>query len=531
MRRRFYQVKKMHDHDRYDIVVIGGGITGAGIFFQAVCSGFKTLLLEAQDFSFGTTSRTGKLVHGGFRYLQHGELGVSYHSVREREMLIHKGKNLVKRMPFIYLANENKMTENVRNVVAMNLYHLFAGKIGFDSIKTTEVNKVVGIQNIEKNQRGMGFSEGSTDDSRLTLRLIFDGIKLGGEARNYSTVKDFLKSSEGKYYGVVVSENKGDKNNIDYEIHASVVINATGIWMDDVCKGLGLKKRIRKQRGSHLIFPYEKLPIKCGVMFNHPVDDRIQFALPWFGRIVFGTTDLDEQEQSYEVTDEPGISEKELDYLLVSVNKKFPRCNLEPSGIISTYCGIRPIIRNNSARPYTSSRRHKIWDDNGLISIAGGKLTTFQYMAYQTLQKAEKYLGKKIHPEIEHVFLNKEITEDQERYANISKYVNVKQKYGLNSNAFFDQLESHTALDTCIQDSPFTLADIRWAARNEMVEHLDDLLFRRTRLGLLFYGGGINEIQKFKNELKQDLSWNEKKWNKVIIIFERIWKNKYSLPG
>jgi glycerol-3-phosphate dehydrogenase len=351
---------------------------------------------------------------------------------------------------------------------------------------------------------------------------------MGGEARNYSAVAGLLKTADGRHCGVTVRENKD--NGSTYEVRAKAIINATGIWTDDVCRSLGTSPRIRRQRGSHLIIPFEKLPLKRGVMFNHPADNRIQFAIPWYGRVLLGTTDLDEPVQDYGITDEPDISPKELDYLLYSINTEFPGSDVKTSDIIATFCGIRPIVRNNSDRPYASSRKFQIWDDNGMVTIAGGKLTTFQHMGYQALKHAQKYLDKAIQPDAQHAFLSQEQRLDRELKGKQVEKPLIRQKYGLNAAAYLRDQQDDPQAAASIIAGQFTQADIRWAARREMVAHLDDLLLRRTRIGLLLKDGGIEEIQALKEALKQDLSWDEDKWNAEVARYKKIWQTKYSLP-
>jgi len=520
----------MNENKNFDIIIIGGGVTGAGIFYQSVYSGYKTLLLEARDFSFGTSSRTGKLVHGGFRYLLNKQFSVSYHSVKERERLISKSQGLVDRVPFIYLMMDSSQKKYIEKYSAMFMYRLFSNKIGFRSISPGEIQKIFRRFGSKSERGGFAFSEGTTDDSRLTLRLIFDSINMGGVAKNYSKVVKLLKNSKGVISGVAVAENSfnGKKKNITNEFQSKVVINATGMWLDDLCEDVNYIRRIRRQRGSHLILPSEKLSLDHAVMFNHPIDNRIQFALPWNGTIVFGTTDLDENDQIDYLVEEPGITQREVDYLLVSLNHVFPEAQISESDIISTFCGIRPIIKNNSSHPSSSSRRHQIWDDNGMVSIAGGKLTTFQLMAYDALIKSGKYLNQKIQPAAKHSFLNQQFGGQQNSNIDAESQKILSGRYGQKAFELITDSDGSDLIQ--IERSPYYWAELKWSAKNEKVVHLDDLLLRRTKLGLLLEKGGLPIMKEIISHTNNELGWSDKKWQLEIIRYQDIWKNYYSLP-
>ncbi len=518
----------MSQKSNYDVIVIGGGITGAGIFYQSVFSGLDTLLLEAKDFSFGTSSRTGKLVHGGYRYLLNKQFGVSYHSVKEREKLIRKSRGLVNKIPFIYLMLDATNKTYAENSYSMFVYHLFANNLGYKKYSSAEIKESFGRFGLMSKLGGLGFSEGITDDSRLTLRLVFDSIRMGGEAKNYSKVVELLKDSNNRICGVTVKDQSSNRKDSEYEIFSDVVINATGIWMDDICRELGCERRIRKQRGSHIILPADKFPLNIGLMFNHPYDNRIQFALPWNERIIFGTTDLDEDHHVKYENVEPGISQEEIDYLLYSLNMTFPETNIETSDIISTYCGIRPIIYNSASHPSSSSRRHQIWDDNGMISIAGGKLTTFQIMANEALKKARKYLKKNIDKSARYSFLNQSYFINNRPDKSRQQYEAIYYRYGQRAMEFVENNDGK-CLDQ-ILSTPYMLADLKWAAKNEMVVHLDDLLLRRTRIGNFLKDGGMQVLRQFRSEIKRELSWSNKKWEDEMKRYKKIWVQSYSLP-
>ncbi len=511
----------------WDLIIIGGGVTGAGISSEAAASGFDVLLIEANDFSSGTSSRSGKLVHGGIRYIHNMQYAVSFNSVKERESLIKGSNGLVKRFPFAYLLLDSDDESHLKLAEDMFLYELFAGRFGFKVC--SQKNMLASFPQIGNTGQRGGFlyTEGVADDSRLTLRLIFDAIKQGGHAINYMKVENLLKNSKGRVCGVATHDLSPEGGGKSAEIKSKVVINAAGFLSDQIRAHVNGEPRIRKQRGSHINFPWSKLPISQALVFNHPYDNRIQFALPWDGITIIGTTDLDENSSIDYLTQEPSISKEELDYLLYSAQHIFPEAGLSEKDICSTFCGIRPIIKSSSSDPSKESRRHAVWDESGLITISGGKLTTFRLMAHETLKRARIYLGGRstkvisktqfdIH-ETREFPVNSLNTQEKERL--ISRYGNDTIK--LLKGAASKEIER-------IENTPYLWMELKWAAKNEKVIHLDDLLLRRTRIGLLLKKGGKYLMRRIRNTVASELEWDERRWKREIDSYNLIWKNYYS---
>ena len=511
----------------WDLIIIGGGITGAGIFYEAAASGFDALLIEAKDFSSGTSSRSGKLVHGGIRYIRNKQFAVSFNSVKERESLIRGSNGLVERFPFAYLLLGSDTKSHLRLAEDMFLYELFAGRLGF---KVCSQNKIQAsfpqLGNVNQSG-GLLYTEGVADDSRLTLRLIFDAVNLGGHAINYLIVENLLKNSKGVVCGVAVHDLSPEGVGRSAEIKSKVVINAAGFLSDEIRAHISGESRIRKQRGSHINFPWSKLPINQALVYNHPDDGRIQFALPWDGITIVGTTDLDENSNIDYLTLEPSISKEEIDYLIYSVRQIFPEAGLSENDICSAFCGIRPIIKSSSSDPSKESRRHAVWDESGLITITGGKLTTFRLMAYETLKYARSYLkGRSTKLVSKTQFHISETGELPKNLINAKGMERLISRYG---NDTINLLKGGASKEIDrIENTPYLWIELKWAAKNEKVVHLDDLLLRRTRIGLLLKNGGKHLMKQIRETVASELEWDECRWKQEIDNYNLTWKKYYS---
>jgi glycerol-3-phosphate dehydrogenase len=313
------------------------------------------------------------------------------------------------------------------------------------------------------------------------------------------------------------------------EVRAKVVVNASGPWTDDLRADLERTPRLRKQRGSHLIFDRQKLPIPAALTIFHPVDHRAMFALPWEGASLVGTTDLDHDPELERKYDEPFAGQKEIDYILSALKFLFPALNLEQEDIISSFAGLRPIIKSGAATPSKESRAHQVWNEDGLITITGGKLTTFWLMARQTVEAVLAALGK--HEKVDKGVrvldavepdLSNALDNDTLRYLN--------GRHGAETSLLLSGAEKNE-MDK-IEILPNIWAELRWAARSEGVVHLDDLLLRRIRLGMLLPEGGRHLLPRIRKIVQAELGWSDKRWSKEEKSYQKTWTDYYSpYPG
>jgi glycerol-3-phosphate dehydrogenase len=362
------------DIDReWDMIVIGGGITGAGIFRSAVSAGLRTLLVEAQDFSFGTSSRSSKLVHGGFRYLSNRQYHVTHESVQERQRLLRGAPHLITPLPII-LPNYRQYNYPSWTIhLGIIIYDLMAPKWDHQVLSSNDILHQFNDINHVGIKKCFRYKDAVLDDTRLVLRIICETVQDGGIAINYASVDHLLRDQKGAVRGVVVRDTASDQEST-VEVKAKVIVNAAGPWTDKVRHG----------------FASEALS------FFHPQDRRAMFIIPWEGVTLVGTTDIDHSEKQQGFLNEPYTDRNEIEYILSAVDFLFPQLKITQSDIISTFAGLRPVINTGAATPSKESRAHQVWNEHGLITVAGGKLTTFRIMAKDTIEFASASIGKQI---------------------------------------------------------------------------------------------------------------------------------------
>ncbi len=507
----------------WDIIVIGGGITGAGIFNMAAQRKLKVLLLEANDFAFGTSSRSSKLVHGGIRYLRNRQYDVVRESVKERERLLKEANGLVAPLPFIFPSYEDNLNETKMMKLGVMVYDLMAPKWQHYTLNKSQTINALPALNRDGLVEGVKYFDSLVDDSQLVLRVIMDGVRFGGSALNYARVTNFIHSQSGTITGVVVQDETGKFTSSQVELSAKVVINAAGPWTDKLREKIGKTPKLRPLRGSHLIFSREKLPINAAVTMLHPHDNRAMFAIPWENQVIIGTTDLD---QTF-IEDETRITQSEMDYLITATRHNFPEYSVTEKDIISTFSGLRPIINTNAPTPSKESRAHKIWDENGLVTVAGGKLTIFRVMAADTLNYCSHRLPNQ--PKFDHrtpCFIHpKPNSIHQETNPD---WIMMAGRLGKDVNQFFQESDPEN-LQPILPMQEFW-AELVWACKNEAVIHLDDLLLRRVRLGLLLPNGAMSELKKIQQLVQTPLGWSDEIWQEEVTRYQEIWQKNYSVP-
>jgi glycerol-3-phosphate dehydrogenase len=508
----------------WDIIIVGGGITGAGIFRYATAVGLKVLLLEARDFASGTSSKSSKLVHGGLRYLNQGQFNVTYESVRERERLLHEVPELVEPMCFLINNYVGAEISTKKYMLGLVIYDLMGNKWNHGIVKREKLLAICPQLNPNGLKNGLFYFDAVVDDARLVMRLIEEGEELGGTAINYANVIELKRTSKGEVKGVIV-ERKDKPGCSPIEITGRVVINATGPWTDTLRGQVGKKPIIRKQRGSHLVIDGLKLPLTHAITFDHPQDHRTMFFIPWNGTTLVGTTDLDHPIEYEKKAAEPFVDKKEFDYLMEAVQVTFPHAGITEKDVLSTFSGLRPIIRVDSISPSAQSRRHAVYEDHGLLTITGGKLTTYRVMAKAALERAIPLLERDPQFEWKKPMFDPEFTKTQKEMICPEQLID---RYG---TPFLQWLQN-------TQDSSFeflpgcsiTPLEIAYAAAQESVVHLDDLLLRRVRLGLLQHDGGVNHLEQLKDSIMHILDWTPEKWHDEVLRYKRIIQESYSLP-
>jgi len=510
---------------KLDLIVIGGGITGAGILGEAARAGLRVLLVEAQDFASGTSSRSSKMVHGGFRYLKNAQIRVTLQSVRERERLLKEGRGLVSPLGFLLVNYAGDPIPGWVFGLALTIYDLLALKGSHRHYDAYDIHDLCPPLCEEHLQGGYRFFDAQTDDARLVLRLIQEAVQEGGIALNYARASCLLREKSGQVTGIVLEDVSPEGAGRTKEVQAPVVINATGAWSDDLRSQVGAPPRLRKLRGSHLIFPSRSLPLTRSVSFLHPKDGRPIFAFPWEGITLVGTTDVD---LNQDPPSDPTISPAEAEYLIEATQFAFPNLDLSLESVQGTYSGIRPVIDTGKADPSKESREYVLWNENGLLTVAGGKLTTFRPMAHAALQKVHTRLpGKPVFKHQQRVLA--EPPSELPTQANLSPATRMRLLGRYGSRTLELITTAHQGELETIAGTPSLWAELRWAARAEAVVHLDDLLLRRVRLGLLLPEGGAGCIDMIRSIIQPELGWDDFRWEQEIACYSNLWKKCYHL--
>ncbi len=526
---------------RWDVVVIGGGITGAGVAREAVRRGLRTLLIDQADYSWGTSSRSSKMVHGGIRYLSQGDIMLTWHSLSERERLLREAPGLVSRMGYHFAHFRRRFPGRWLFQILLTVYDLLARIRDYRYFRSDSfLARFPG--HVATDLTGASrYTDAVVDDSRLVLRVLDeadadglvrinyvqavevlrDGQRVAGlRLRDVADAMTALPGADGRH---PLSEQGGAL----HEVSAACVINATGAWADRLRGQLVSEVRVRPLRGSHLVFAAERLPVTEALLCHHPVDQRVMFIYPWERRTIVGTTDLDHRD---DLNVEAVLDQHEVDYLLAGANARFPQARVSAEDVIATWSGVRPIIAaGDGSDPSKERRSHAVWDNDGLITVTGGKLTTFRLIALDALKAAARHLGRDIRddgglvfaPVPEPVWPARIVLADRERLSG---------RYGRLLADFLAQMPPaewrpvHPGLGTW-------LAELRWACRHEQVVHLDDLLLRRVRLGLLLPEGGLDTIAELDAILAEELGWDSERIADERARFRTLWRRYYGLPS
>lgn len=512
-----------HLPDRCDLVVIGGGITGAGIFHETSRLGMKVLLIEQRDFAWGTSSRSSKLIHGGLRYLREGHFMLTRDAVKERERLLREAPGLVTPIAFLVPIYKDRSPGRWTLEAGLSIYDLLAAKRQHRFMKPEKIVARVPFIEREGLSGGYEFWDAQVDDARLVLRLIADGRLSGGVALNYTAALSIERDAQGWVSGVRVQDVETKKV---VNIQTPAVINATGHWAERLHPQRDTKRFMRPLRGSHLIFPWDVLPVTCAVSFMHPQDRRAVFVVPWEGVVLVGTTDLDHLPDP---AVEPTITSDEAEYLLDGVRTLFPSLGLTLDKCISSLAGLRSVISSNpQLAPSEESREHDIWTDNGLVTIAGGKLTTYRRVALDALKAAQPFLPSLDGLSQDGPGFDGDVALPSTDGIDPDAWKRLTGRYG--KEAYAIVAKAHADDLKCIPGTCTLWAELPYVAGNESVRHLSDLLLRRVRIGLLLPEGGKVHLKRIERLCRPVLGWNRPRWRREVNLYLSQWRRSHGFP-
>ena len=507
----------------WDLIIIGGGITGAGIFREASRRGFKVLLVEQKDFAWGTSSRSSKLVHGGLRYLKEGHFLMTKVAVAERERLLKEAPGLVESLGFLLPIYEDRSPGRRTMQVGLSLYDIMARERQHHYYNAQKFIQMVPYINPHGLRGGFHFLDAQVDDSRLVLRLINESVAAGAYALNYTVVRRIDRNDEGQVAGVELEdvETHEIKN-----VFSPAVINATGSWAEQLHPSPEPQRHLRPLRGSHLVFAATAIPLNEGFSFMHPLDNRAVFVVPWEGAVLVGTTDLDHPQ---DLSVEPNITQAEVTYLMEGIQAIFPSLDVSPADCMCAFAGIRPVLSEGKLKPSDESREHVVWVDRGLVTVTGGKLTTFRRLALDALKAAKSFLPPdKVTDRKAPVFNEVQQTPIQDKGLSPETWRRLYGRYGSAADTIVKTARADDL--TPIAGTHTLWAELPHVAQNEQIRHLGDLLLRRVRIGLLTPNGGKAYLKRVQKLCKKALPWDRRRWKEEINLYLAQWNHAHALP-
>lgn len=512
------EIKRLREVDLWDVLIIGGGATGLGAAVDAASRGYKTLLVERSDFAKGTSSRSTKLVHGGVRYLAQGDISLVLDALEERGLMMKNAPHLVKNQKFVIPSYS--WWGGPFYALGLKIYDMMAGKLGFgptEYISKEEVMDLIPNLVEEDLNGGVIYHDGQFDDSRLAINLAQTAIEQGACLLNYCVLRSLEKNSEGMIIGAIVRDAE---SGIEYRIKSKTVINACGVFVDDIVKmdDANSPKKVVASQGIHLVLSKEFLPGSHAIMIPKTSDGRVLFAVPWHKKVVLGTTDT----LMEDIVENPKALEKEIDFILATAGKYLSKAP-KREDILSVFAGLRPLAAPEKEGQETKeiSRDHKITVSlSGLITIIGGKWTTYRQMGEDLIEKA-KLLGgladvdcRTKHLEIHGYTMHPEFGDQF--------YV-----YGSDKAKLMELINNNDGYDALLDEElPYVVGQVVWAVRNELALHIEDVIARRLRALFLNVDASIRMAPKvaaiMANELNEDENWINleiEKFNKIASTF------------
>lgn len=529
-------IKDKMKETEYDMIVIGGGITGAGVAREGAMRGLKVALIEMQDFAAGTSSRSSKLAHGGIRYLGYGEMDLVKEATTERNWMIAHIPHLLRPIPFLFVEWENGKYKKRDIKAAVKMYDILSDK--GEEFKNYKQHTFLDKEEVlkreprikkEGNKGGAVYYDCNVDDSRLTIETLKEAVIRGADIINYCEAIDYI-IEDGKIRGV---KCKDREKNEEFILNGTLVINATGIWSDDLLNAYPEdipKPLIRPTKGVHLTYKREDVGNKMATIITSITDDRSFFVLPRGEYTIIGTTDTDYQGDLAD----PYCNKDDADYLIESVKYYFPDAKLEYKDyLLETYAGIRPLVKEKGKSESAVSRKHIIFfNQRGLLTIAGGKLTTWRKMAEDLFKKVEE---KSLFSDIAReegfskqkylIALEKDEWEEERNNYNLDIDDKVAEhlyiQYGLGALEILKIIEKNPNMKEKIIDTDnFIKAEVLYTLRNEITPHLIDVFCRRTEMSLFIdHKRQLEAAKKVAEIMAEEYSWPEDKKKQEIQIY------------
>ena len=514
--------------DQFDVLIIGGGITGAGIARDAAMRGLRTALVERDDFASGTSSRSSRLVHGGVRYLEHGHLHLVFESSRERRTLMRIAPHLVRPLRFTWPVYRGARVPRWKLTAGLLMYDALAAFRNVRNHRSLETRDVLAQEPALRREDLVGGAEyydAATDDARLTLANILSAEEHDAVVLNHAPVARLARDGNRVTGAVVAVDNE------ERSVRARVVVNATGPWTDSLRafdNNTPTRSAVRGTKGVHIAVPRERLATHAAITLLSPVDGRVMFALPSTATTIIGTTDT----QTDERPDAVRASDADIDYLLATANHFFPSAHLTPADVVAAWAGIRPLVASGFKRDASSaSREHQIdRSASGLISVSGGKLTTYRSMAAEVVTAVERALGRQPTrsttdrrplPGGELRSLDEALRTAELEVGDAAIARRLVEAYGSKWHEVAAVTAQEPALARrLVRELPNLLAEVVYSVEHEMAVSLADVLIRRLRVAYEVADHGRSAARVATAVLAGRLGWDNTRARDEIVRYE-----------
>jgi glycerol-3-phosphate dehydrogenase len=537
----------------FDVLIIGGGITGAGLALDASLRGLRAALVEKRDFASGTSSRSTKLIHGGLRYLEHLDFGLVREGLGERAVLTKIAPRLAEPFPFlipIYKNSRRNYDHPLKMRLGLWLYDLLAARYSFARhrrLSRDEALKLAPQLDPQGLKGAFLYYDALTNDSRLVIEVIKTARERGAEIANYVRAAGFIKNEEGMVAGARLRD---ELTGGEIECRARIVINATGVWMEDTLRleeqsAKSLNQRVRPSKGVHLTVSADRLRVKTAWLIPSLAGHRFYFVVPWQGRVNIGTTDTDYDGDK----DHPRAEPDEVVEILGAINSYFPEARLEEPDVISSWAGLRPLSADPRAKTTAEVSRKEVIVESagGLISIGGGKLTTYRLMAEHGINLAAKRLRERFNVTASGGASTKtvaiggalslaELANIAQRLSQIENLPmetaqHLVNSYGPDYQRLVELMREDEQLrERPVEGLPQALAEIVYAARCEMALTLADVMARRTRLAMVAGKKAVECAAIAADLMARELGWSEEEIERQVAQFVDEFEREFAAP-
>ena len=516
---------------QFDVLVVGGGVTGLGVALDAASRGLKVALVERDDFASGTSSKSSKLIHGGVRYLQQGEVALVYEALHERHRLKRNAPHLVQTLPFMIpiLKRDGVVSRKIARALgtALWMYDLTGGwRIGKFHRRLKADKAFTHLPTMDRQRLGSAYLyfDAMADDARVCLALARTAQNYGAVVLNYTRVEKILHNENGQASGAVVKPYDTEA----FAVDARVVVNAAGVWSDEVMTSDAGKNpdSIRPAKGVHLTVPWKMVRNDLAIVIPVPGDRRSLFLVPWipnydgtYQYTYVGTTDTDYQGS----IDDPQCTSVDINYVLKALNAAV-MTNISADDVTAVWSGLRPLVKSVNGEKISSrtadlSRRHKVSKSkSGVITIAGGKLTTYRKMAQDTIDEALTQLQKSAKCKTKNLKLIGATTSTPK--TNAKSAMHLAARFGTEASLINEMIAENPSLgEQLIAGLPYLKAEAVFAVKYEMARTLDDILSRRTRARIINRRASVASARAVAELIAPLLNWGEQEINNQVLAY------------